>query len=164
MGKKKEKEDNNKNDEELQNKLDNIFGEDKPFHSFDNSGFSVEDFIKDFTSLNVKEDVKQESELRELIAAIEQVYSDKNIEKKTRLTATNIKGIIQLCTINRFFSEKYGFRITIYDEVIIRKMRLNISLNGRGREELLKLFDSLGSTFSEQRNLGLWSKLMGKSI
>jgi len=128
--------------------------------NFTLEGFTLEEFLHDLKEQNKKEG--ETSDLKELISAIEDIYTDKNLEKKTRLSHRNEKGIIQLLALNKFYKSKYKFRNRIFDEIIIQKCRYCISLNGEGRKEMLEIFKSLSGAIGNEKSLTFFQRLFNR--
>lgn len=70
-------------------------------------------------------------------------------EKTSNLSDENILGIIRCNTLNDFMEERYGFRYTVLDVLVQKKMTLVMSRNGYGIAQFIELVKSIQATFEQ---------------
>lgn len=84
------------------------------------------------------------------------MFQKKGIEQHTILSNENINAIIKMRTANKYLKGRYGFEIDLYNTLIDEK-RLNvISLNGRGRDDIIETVKAMQDNhiqFEEKRGL-----------
>ena len=65
------------------------------------------------------------------------VFKTLHIEQKTILSNDNINAIIKMQAVNRYLKNYYGFELDLYKGLISDKRVNVISLNGRGRNDII---------------------------
>jgi len=97
----------------------------------------------------------------EIAKAVKIIVSPENIDQKGRLTKAQIRGIIKVESLNTYLQGKFGkkpFQRSGKAEYVQNRVLglmadrikvLPISLNGKGREELIKIVEGLGITLHE---------------
>ena len=109
----------------------------------------------------VKVSQKETSKIQEFITSINEFFSDKNLEQKSRLSSRNIKGINAALCINKFLKNKYNFENKVLKELVERKTEYSISLDGKGRDEVIELCKAFGNTLQQEETLDMIRKLNG---
>ena len=80
------------------------------------------------------------------------IFERQNIEQKTILASINIDGIIKMTMVNSYLKKTYGWEIDLY-KVCIDEKRLNIiSLNGRGRNDILDACRAMQNPIMQEEN------------
>lgn len=86
---------------------------------------------------------EQLSSLAAFVKALGVITSEKQIDQKTELSARNIQGIMQGLTFNDYLERNFGFRINELDTLIAEKLVKSISLDRKGKQELIELFRAM---------------------
>ena len=74
---------------------------------------------------------------------LEIIFDKKGIEQQTVLSNTNINAIIRMQALNKYVETAYNFKFEIFTKLIDDK-RLNIiSLNGRGRKDIIESIQAM---------------------
>ena len=80
------------------------------------------------------------------------IFERQNIEQKTILAGINIDGIIKMTMVNSYLKKTYDWDIELY-KVCIDEKRLNIiSLNGRGRNDILDACRAMQNPIIQEEN------------
>jgi len=97
----------------------------------------------------------------EIGKAVRIIVSPENIDQKGRLTKAQIRGIIKVDALNTYLHGKFGKRAftrsgkaeyvenRVLGLMVERVKVLPISINGKGREELIKIVEGLGITLHD---------------
>jgi len=104
---------------------------------------------------------REESDFEKAFAAADSFFSEKNIEQKTRIIHENKEGITEI----KAFDE-YLFSIglpcdPVADSVAGETMSLAISIDGKGRSEIIEIAHAINSQVSEAKLTEQVKKLGG---
>lgn len=83
------------------------------------------------------------SEYKDRLEAVDLFFSKRNIDQKSRLGAVNIEGMIGCETVNEYLESTFGIRDPIRDKVCHEELSKSISIDGKGRQEVIDLFKAL---------------------
>lgn len=121
------------------------------------------------------ENVEMEEEptkIDDIGKAVDIIVSPKNIDQKGRLTKQQIRGIIKVEALNGYFRSKFKKVINpktgkaefienrVLTTITEKTKVLPISLNGRGREEIIKIVEGFGiSVYEDRETRGLKERM-----
>lgn len=87
-----------------------------------------------------------QDKFEDIIKALEEILSEKNISQKSRLSGDNITGMLQATNLNTYLDNYYHFKILGIEELMNDKLVKTISFEGLGREELIRIVEALKAT------------------
>lgn len=85
------------------------------------------------------------------------LFSLTNIKQKSILSDTNISALMKMRAANEYLNDTYGFEITQFDRLIEDKLVFVISKDGRGRQDFVKVIESMRDTIYIEEKEG-WFK------
>jgi len=99
---------------------------------------------------------------KDIVNAVDEVFNEKNIKQKSRLSARNINGILQALTLNEWLENKFGFRNRVLDKLVEEKIVLVVSHNAKGRLEMIDIFEKLSGSFADKQHYEMLARAFGK--
>lgn len=71
------------------------------------------------------------------------IFEKKGIEQQTIISDTNRLAIVKMRTTNKYLKSVYGFEIDLF-QCLIDEVRINnISVKGRGRDDIIKAIEAM---------------------
>ena len=83
------------------------------------------------------------------------LFNTQAISQKSILSNTNITALLKMNAANRFLEDTYHIRITQFDTLIQDKLQYVISLEGRGREDFIKVIEATKDTIHIEQEGGI---------
>ncbi|MCC7574994.1 hypothetical protein KO361_05360 [Candidatus Woesearchaeota archaeon] len=115
-------------------------------------------------------DESQSSAMEGFIKAVQEVFGNENIDQKSRLTRKNIKAIVKSNALNQYLKEKkFGgnkkgvVQVPILDIVCKDTMIKVISVSGKGREEVIKMFEATAGMGFESQRMNMMERMIGRN-
>jgi len=117
------------------------------------------------------EEEQTKTKIDDIAKAVDLIVSPENIDQKGRLTKQQIRGIIKVESLNIYLQTKLGKKVnrhtgksyyienrvltTIADRIKV----LPISLNGKGRDEIIKIVEGFGISIHEEGENGIKNRM-----
>ncbi len=74
-----------------------------------------------------------------LIDELNKALNESSFYSKSRITSRNLRGILRSMAFQEYLFKRYGFRIESLDTLIEEKLKNVLSIDGRGRKEIMEM-------------------------
>lgn len=105
-----------------------------------------------------------QSNMADILTAIDKFFNKENIEQKSRLTRRNIRGIMRVRGTNEYFMRKFGVKNDILETLVDCRIVLSISEKGKGREEMIEMVKSMNGGIQNEQQISMLMQGLGKRI
>lgn len=112
--------------------------------------------------LDENEQEEKRVDVAEVIGKLDKILNTGcAIESKTNITHKNRIGMMRAITYNKYLQVNYGFRIDLLDLLILENTRWITSINGKGRDEIIRAIEALQLKIQTSGSLDLGDRLLG---
>jgi hypothetical protein len=101
---------------------------------------------------------------KDRMEAVNMFFSERNIDQKSRLMPVNVEGMIECGAINTFLQDSFGITDPIISKVCKEELSKTISLEGKGRDEVIKLFHAIEPTMNQPQIEEVLRKMSGGGV